>query len=74
LSIEWLDGYMTRWQTGARPSDGVWAAHWYESVNASSSFSAASVTHVNLSAQDLVLAEAMRPHYEAMATYKLSRP
>jgi len=74
LCVEWVDGCMTDWKQGARPSDGVWAAHWYGSVKASSGFSAASAAPVNLSTQDLALADAMRPHYEAMATYKLSRP
>jgi len=74
LCVEWVDGCMTDWKQGARPSDGVWAAHWYGSVKASSGFSAASVTPAKLSAQDLALAEEMRPHYAAMATCKLPRP
>ena len=74
LCVEWVDGCMTDWKQGARPSDGVWAAHWYGSVKASSGFSAASVTPAKLSTHDLALAEEMRPHYAAMATCKLPRP
>lgn len=33
-----FDAAMLRWPSGPRPSDGVWAAHWYESVEASTSF------------------------------------
>ena len=29
---------MLSWPAGARESDGAWAAHWYDAVNASSGF------------------------------------
>jgi hypothetical protein len=31
---------MLRWPAGRRSSDGVWASHWYQSVEASTGFSA----------------------------------
>jgi len=33
---------MLRWPAGRRATDGVWAAHWYQSVEASTGFSAPS--------------------------------
>ena len=31
---------MLRWPAGARPEDGVWAAHWYQTLHKSTGFSA----------------------------------
>ncbi|NNE95331.1 MAG: HAD family hydrolase [Acidimicrobiales bacterium] len=33
-----FDPAMLSWPAGSRPSDGVWAAHWYSAVEASTSF------------------------------------
>ena len=33
-----FDSAMLSWPAGARSSDGVWAAHWYDSVEASTGF------------------------------------
>lgn len=33
-----FDAAMLRWPAGARPEDGIWAAHWYKSVHASTGF------------------------------------
>ena len=33
-----FDAAMLAWPAGPRPSDGPWAAHWYEAVNASTGF------------------------------------
>lgn len=35
------DAAMLGWQAGPKPEDGVWAAHWYDGVNASTGFGAA---------------------------------
>jgi len=37
LGIPFYDEMLT-WPTGKRPSDGIWAQHWYASVEASSCF------------------------------------
>ena len=39
LGIE-FDSDMLSWEAGARPEDGVWAAHWYHAVHKSTGFSA----------------------------------
>lgn len=33
-----FDTSMMRWEPGSRDTDGVWAKHWYDNVNRSSSF------------------------------------
>ncbi len=38
-----FDPAMLSWPAGERPSDGVWASHWYGSVNASTGFASAPV-------------------------------
>ena len=37
LGIEFTDR-MLQWEKGPRPYDGVWAKHWYDTVNASTGF------------------------------------
>ena len=37
LDIPWTDD-MLSWPPGARPEDGAWAPHWYDSVQASTGF------------------------------------
>jgi hypothetical protein len=34
-----FDEAMLRWEPGPRPTDGVWAKHWYGNVYQSDSFS-----------------------------------
>lgn len=37
LGIAW-DPAMLHWTTGPHPTDGIWGAHWYDKVNASTGF------------------------------------
>ena len=37
LDIPW-DPSMLRWEAGCRATDGIWASHWYERVEASTGF------------------------------------
>lgn len=37
LGVPW-DAAMLRWKAGPRETDGVWGAHWYDSVNRSTGF------------------------------------
>jgi hypothetical protein len=37
LGVEFTDA-MLSWPPGRRPTDGIWAKHWYEAVEASTSF------------------------------------
>ncbi len=62
---------MTAWPKGRRDSDGVWASHWYQAVEASTGFAAPKNKPVLGDQQAALLAEAMQEHYEALYRYRL---
>lgn len=57
---------MLSWPPGPRPSDGVWAPHWYAAVWSSTGFQPWRARDVTLSAHDSAVAEACRPIYAAL--------
>jgi hypothetical protein len=57
---------MLSWPSGPRPSDGVWAPHWYATVWASTGFEPWRPRDTTLSDQHAAVAEACRPIYEAL--------
>lgn len=57
---------MLNWPQGPRSSDGVWASHWYHSVEASSGFGDAKSQTLNLSAQQRAVVDEVTPYYEQM--------
>ncbi|MFK8018767.1 MAG: hypothetical protein AB8B86_03280 [Pseudomonadales bacterium] len=69
LNIPFLEG-MLQWPSGPRDSDGVWAPYWYNSVEASTGFSASKPQdkkkYPKLSASCEALVQEAEPHYEAM--------
>lgn len=72
LDVPWCEGAMTQWKVGSRPTDGVWAAHWYGAVELSTQFSSPPLSAPQLDETDRALAADMMAHYEAMAAFKLS--
>jgi hypothetical protein len=72
LDVPWCEGAMTQWTAGSRPTDGVWASHWYGAVESSTQFSSPSLSSPQLDEVDRALAADMMVHYEAMAAFKLS--
>ncbi len=63
---------MLSWPPGRRRSDGVWAPAWYEAVERSTGFETSEPTDRPPLADDLKrIAELARPHYEALARYRL---
>jgi hypothetical protein len=63
---------MLAWPAGRRASDGVWAPAWYEAVERSTGFAAPERSSMAPLGDDLQrIAEAARPHYEALASWKL---
>ena len=69
--VEFTDA-MLSWPAGPRESDGVWAPAWYDAVERSTGFERpASRGAVTLSGELQRIADAARPHYEAIARYKL---
>ena len=72
--LRWLCGWlgipfterMLAWPPGPRPSDGVWAPHWYAAVRASTGFQPWRAREIDLSGHDAAVAEACRPIYAAL--------
>lgn len=63
---------MLRWPAGPRASDGVWAPAWYDAVERSTGFEAPKRTEPRPLSADLQrIADETRPHYEALARYRL---
>ncbi|MCR5877820.1 sulfotransferase [Phenylobacterium sp. J367] len=63
---------MLSWPAGRRDSDGVWAPAWYDAVERSTGFARPENAEPRpLSAELRRIADAARPHYEALARYRL---
>jgi hypothetical protein len=62
---------MLSWPAGARESDGVWAAYWYDSVRRSTGFEPWRARDVRLNDHDAAVAEACRPAYERLHDLRL---
>lgn len=68
-----FDDAMLAWPAGPRESDGVWARHWYASVEASTGFARGLPATIEPLPDRLApLLERCRPFYRALATYRLS--
>lgn len=71
LDIPWSTE-MLSWPAGRRATDGVWAPAWYDAVEKSTGFSAPPPEEpVNLPDHLQRIADEARPHYEALAKWKL---
>jgi hypothetical protein len=68
-----FDPAMLSWAAGPRPTDGVWAAHWYGAVNRSTGF-APPRPPGSVPDALLPIVEACQPHYDRLAAGKLARP
>lgn len=66
-----FDNAMLHWAPGRRPEDGVWAAHWYASVEKSTGFAPPEAELPALDAAMQHLAVAARPAYEKMRAFAL---
>lgn len=68
-----FDPAMLSWPPGRRASDGVWAAHWYASVERSTGFARPKppVAFDALDDGQKRVAEAARPYYERLAAHRL---
>jgi hypothetical protein len=62
---------MQHWPAGPRASDGVWAPHWYAAVERSTGFELYEPRMPKLTDFQRSLAEKCRPHYDALARYRL---
>lgn len=71
LELEFRPAEMLQWPTGRRASDGVWASHWYQSVEASTGFSPWRARDVKLAPAELALAEQMHGYYQRLASHRI---
>ena len=70
LGLGW-DAGMLRWPAGPRDTDGVWAPHWYGRVLATTGFEGQEGPLPELAGDAARVRDACRPHYEAMARWRL---
>ncbi|WP_339713333.1 hypothetical protein [uncultured Sneathiella sp.] len=70
LDLEWRSE-MLSWPKGRHPEDGVWADHWYASVEASTGFAPFEEREVTLSPEQSELLEEQLPYYEKLRRYKI---
>ena len=71
LGIPWTSR-MLSWPAGRRDTDGVWAPAWYDAVEKSTGFGPPPEEKPVTLAPDLQrIADEARPHYEALAKWKL---
>ena len=57
---------MLQWPEGKRESDGVWASHWYHSVENSTGFAENKTAPFTLSGEQQRLVDELQPYYEKM--------
>ncbi len=66
-----FDGAMLSWAPGPRATDGVWAAHWYASVERSTGFGPPRAEAADVPARLAPLLDQCRPLYAHLATARL---
>ena len=70
LNIDFQDT-MLSWPKGTRSTDGIWEAHWYDSVKKSSGFGKPRTTMPTLNTQQQNVVDACMPHYNALKQHAL---
>jgi hypothetical protein len=70
LGVEFTPS-MLSWPAGPRPSDGVWAPYWYESVQRSTGFEPYRERDRHVPAEYQRIADAVMPAYERLAAARL---
>ena len=69
LNISW-DPKMLQWDAGLKPYDGIWASHWYPSVNSSTGFKK-NIQQKEFSDTVLNFAAMAEDSYHELLTYKI---
>ena len=65
---------MLNWPAGPRSSDGVWAKHWYRSVEKSTGFGKYSPSEFTLNTEQLDVVEQVQPYYQQLAKLRIKLP
>ena len=65
------DSAMLTWAPGPRGTDGVWAEHWYGSVEASTGFGAPRDRRPEVPVRLMPVLDAARPLYQRLAAHRL---
>ena len=73
LNIAW-DPAMLAWPPGRRDTDGIWGAHWYDAVEASTGFGAPDSRRIRLDADAQAVADACRADYAYLAEHRIYPP
>lgn len=69
-----FDAAMLSWPAGRRATDGVWAPAWYSAVEQSTGFGPTpDIRDIALPDHLQRIADEARPHYDALARFKLAR-
>jgi len=71
LGINW-DPAMVCWPPGRRPTDGVWAPHWYAAVEASTGFGPPEHGAIDLPDEARRLADECRLYYGRLAAHRIT--
>ena len=71
INLPW-DKNMLQWEKGLKDYDGIWAEHWYPSVNTSDCFKPKDNSKIiNLNDKELAIAEIAMPYYENLLEHAL---
>lgn len=66
-----FDPAMLSWPPGRRPTDGPWAPHWYQAVEASTGFGPPD-RPTELTGEARHLADRCHPYYERLAAHRIT--
>ena len=66
-----FDPAMLSWPAGRRPTDGVWAVHWYATVESSTGFAPYRPAPTAVPEHLRPLVEQARPYYDELAAHRL---
>ena len=69
LGLDFTDR-MLSWPPGPRPSDGVWAPHWYRAVLSSTGFAPYAPRSVHLTGPPATVAAQVRPLYDHLHIHR----
>ncbi|MBO0335307.1 hypothetical protein J0X12_16925 [Sneathiella sp. CAU 1612] len=70
LDIPWREE-MLSWKKGRQPEDGVWAAHWYASVEETTGFAPYKDREISLKPELTELMAEQVPYFDALRAHKI---